>query len=121
MDTGADVESGSLTFQLEDGTTCEFLDDTDITETGDQGMIINCRDDYELEEGDVIQVIWSNDVGSNSAIVDSHEVQSNTDIAEECEGVDFDGDLTVDEVLVCPIGDDSEYKETELEIKEDGY
>ncbi|QSG01600.1 type IV pilin [Natranaeroarchaeum sulfidigenes] len=126
MDTGEEVDSGNIEFQLDDGTQCEDWGGNGAISTGDETILSYC-DGEDLEEGDTIQVIWTDDTESRSAIIDSYELRGEevTLADDNCESYDIDredDDIEIDEgdTVACDIGSSGDRWDAELEIEEDG-
>jgi len=123
MDIGDNVEADNLAFQLDDGTSCEEWRGADRVETGDETILAYCEGD-DLNEGDTVQVIWSDHTGSRSTIVDSYEMRGTADLADyNCDELDLEsGDATVEtgETVACQIGSPADREDVDLTIEDGG-
>jgi len=125
MDTGEEVDSGNIEFQLDDGTQCEDWGESGAISTGDETILSYC-DGEDLEEGDTVQVIWTDDTESRSAIIDSYELRGEEVTLAEYNCEEYGIDRTDDEIeisggdtVACDIGSAGDRWDVELEIDED--
>ena len=126
MDTGEEVDSGNIEFQLDDGTQCEDWGGSGAISTGDETILSYC-DGEDLEEGDTIQVIWTDDTESRSAIIDSYELRGEEEVTladDDCEsyGIDREDEevkIESGDTVACDIGSSGDRWDVELEIDED--
>lgn len=123
MDTGQEVDSGNIEFQLDDGTQCEAWGENGAISTGD-GTVLSYCDGEDLEEGDTVQVIWTDDTESRSAIIDSYEMRGGVDLADySCDELDLEsGDVTVeqDQTVACQIGSPEDRSDVDISIEDGG-
>ncbi len=124
MDVGDDVEADNLGFQLDDGTNCNGWSGDGTVDTGDETVLAHCDGEDELDEGDTVQVIWSDDTGSRSSIIDSYELQGSADLADDdCDALDLESDpieVKSGETIACDIGSSSDPNQASLTVENNG-